>query len=283
MISALLEAKCPLIMGILNVTPDSFSDGGIFLHPDAAIGHAKQMMEDGADIIDIGGESTRPPGKTYGSGAQAISEQEEMDRVLPIIEHLSKEIPGIRISIDTTKATVAKEAVRFGAKIINDVSAGTQDLQMFQTAAEVNVPMILMHGYGAKFNKASIEEYQYDNVVDNVMDYLYTQIEEAKGVGVKEVLADVGIGFAKGYQDNLRLLKYHEEFTKLAVPLVLGASRKSSIGKALGRETKPVERVIGSISAALYGAMHGASILRVHDVKETRDALAVLQAIQTVD
>jgi dihydropteroate synthase len=241
------------------------------------------MFEDGADIIDIGGESTRPPGKTYGPGAQAITEQEEMDRVLPVIERLCKEIPEIVISIDTTKSSVASQAVTLGAKIINDVSAGTKDNLIFEIAAKHNVPIILMHGYGPQFTKQRIEDYRYDSVVDDVMDYLYTQIEEAKRQNVKEVLADVGIGFAKVFEDNMSLLKHHEEFKKLGVPLVLGASRKSSIGRALGRDTKPNERVIGSVSAAVYGAMHGADIIRVHDVKETRDALAVLKSIQLAE
>ena len=266
-------------MGILNVTPDSFSDGGDFISPDRAVEQALTMARDGAAIIDIGGESTRPSGTTYGEGAQPVSAEEEIARVISVIEAIRNVNSEILLSIDTQKAMVAEAALSAGADIINDVSAGTADPQMFDVVAKHQVPIILMHGHGPNFSKAKIEEYVYGDVVAEVRDYLAKRIEAAKKAGIKTILADVGIGFAKGYHDNLKLLKYHEVFTSLAVPLVLGVSRKSTIGKAMGTNPPPKNRLIGSIAAACYGAEHGAPIIRTHDVKETREALAVITAI----
>ena len=268
-------------MGILNVTPDSFSDGGDFASQELAVAHALQMVQDGAEIIDIGGESTRPPGKTYGDGAQSVSADEEAARVVPVIESIRKANEQILISIDTQKSEVADAAIDAGADIINDVSAGTFDPQILSIAAERQVPIILMHGHGPRFQKPSVEDYSYENVVAEVRDYLAERVHAARNAGVETILADVGIGFAKGYNDNLRLLKYHEAFTSLAVPLVLGVSRKSTIGKAMGNNQPPKERLMGSIAAACYGVEHGAKIIRTHDVKETIEALLVISAIVT--
>lgn len=267
-------------MGILNVTPDSFSDGGEFASVQDAVGHALAMVEEGAGIIDIGGESTRPAGRTYGVGARHISEEEELRRVLPVIEAI-RITSDVLISVDTQKASVADAAIEVGATIINDVSAGTADAEMFATAAKRSAPIILMHGHGPGFQLEGIEEYSYDDVVRQVRDYLAERIARAYVAGVREVLADVGIGFAKTYKDNLRLLRHHDEFTQLRVPLVLGVSRKSTIGRAMGGDPQPKERVIGSIAAACYGVLKGAKIIRTHDVKDTREALAVLGAILT--
>jgi dihydropteroate synthase len=278
-LTVLLASQRPILMGILNVTPDSFSDGGDYASPDHAIAHALQMAFDGADIIDIGGESTRPAGKTYGAGSNPVSIQEEMDRVLPVIEAIRRANEQILISIDTQKSEVADSALREGADIINDVSAATFDPRILQIASEQQVPIILMHGHGPNFQKPKIEDYFYDDVVKEVRDYLAERIRIARWAGIKTVLADVGIGFAKGYHDNLKLLKYHEAFMSLAVPLVLGVSRKSTIGKAMGSNPPPKERLMGSIAAACYGVEHGAKIIRTHDVKETREALAVTNAV----
>jgi dihydropteroate synthase len=270
----------PIIMGILNVTPDSFSDGGEFNSIDAAVSHALQMVRDGAEIIDIGGESTRPAGAAYGAGAAAITEEEELRRVIPVIEAIRKQDPNILISIDTQKSSVAQAAIDAGADIINDVSAGTTDPNILDVAAKHKTPIILMHGHGPNFSKPKIEDYHYENVVEEVKAYLARQIAAARGAGCEAILADVGIGFGKTYSDNLRLLKHHASFASLNVSLVLGVSRKSTIGRAIGNKP-PKERVVGSVAAACYGAEHGAKIIRTHDVRETREALAVISAIIT--
>jgi dihydropteroate synthase len=266
-------------MGILNVTPDSFSDGGDHSSINTAVAHALKMVREGVEIIDVGGESTRPAGKSYGTGAAVVSVDEEIARVIPVIEGIRNIEKHVLISIDTQKSEVASLALSAGADIINDVSAGTTDPEILQVAANFQVPIILMHGHGPNFTKARIEDYSYADVVSEVLDYLAGRIEAARNAGVATILADVGIGFAKGYSDNLRLLKYHSEFMSLAVPLVLGVSRKSTIGKAMGNNPSPKERLSGSIAAACYGVEHGAKIIRTHDVKETREALAVTNAI----
>src|SRR5581483_1197682 len=254
----LLSRRSPLVMGILNVTPDSFSDGGEYPTPPDAVRHAMTMVHDGADIIDIGGESTRPPGATYGKGADPVSVQQELDRVIPVIERFRRENSTTFISIDTQKSEVADHAIRAGADVINDVSAGTHDPHIFKIASIQGVPLILMHGHGPQFQKQVVDEYKYENVVESVSTYLKERVQAAYSSGVKEILADVGIGFAKKYEDNLKLLKHHEYFLSLGVPLVLGVSRKSTIGRAMGGNPAPKMRLAGSVSAAVYGAQHGA-------------------------
>lgn len=281
----LLEAGRPLVMGILNVTPDSFSDGGQFATAKQAVDRALEMIGEGADIIDIGGASTRPPGAAYGAGAHTVSESEERDRVLPVILELRKRETDILVSIDTTRATVAQLCCAAGADIINDVSAGTSDAGMFEAAIEADAPLVLMHGCGPKFNASSIEEYHYDDVIAEVKIYLAERIGAARRAGVREIVADVGIGFGKTYKDNLRVLRSHDEFRSLGVPLMLGASRKSSVGRAMamnGALPPPGERLSGSLAVVCHGADHGANILRVHDVKESVEALRVLNAIRSV-
>jgi dihydropteroate synthase len=267
-------------MGVLNVTPDSFSDGGKYLVAERAIAHGLKMLDEGADILDIGGESTRPPGKDYGEGSKRISAEEEIERVGPVIEGIYKQRQKAVISIDTTKSQVAKHALEYGASILNDVSSGTVDPKIFNVAAERNAPVILMHGYGPGFSKNSIDEYAYKDVVTEVYQFLEQRMRVAKEVGVTQILVDVGIGFAKGYVDNMKLIRDQDAFLKLGVPLVLGVSRKSSIGKAMQRNVTPAERVSGSLAAACYGVLHGTAIVRTHDVRETRDAVNVLEAIQ---
>jgi dihydropteroate synthase len=274
-LSDLLIQKPALVMGILNVTPDSFSDGGEYLDPQAAIDHALKMIEEGADIIDVGGESTRPKGKTYGEGAQEVSLQEELTRVTGVIEGIRKQNADVLISIDTTKSEVAKAAITAGADIINDVSAGTADAKMFVTARDLNVPLILMHGHGPFFKRENVEEYEYENVTRTVLNYLRMRMLEARNFGVREVLADVGIGFAKVYNENVKLMRDHEQFKALGVPLVIGVSRKATIGKMLGENVAPKDRAFGSLAAALYCVQRGARIVRTHDVKPTADALKV--------
>ncbi|MFI5202274.1 MAG: dihydropteroate synthase [Candidatus Kapaibacterium sp.] len=278
-LAEVLSRPSLILMGVLNVTPDSFSDGGDFVSIERAMEHALQMVRDGADIIDIGGESTRPAGGAYGAGAKQVSRVEELRRVIPVIGEIRSRNSEVLISIDTQKSYIANAALQCGANIINDVSAGTNDENMLATAVKHSAPIVLMHGHGPQFQKPLIENYEYGNVVQDVYAYLEERIHAARAAGVKEILADVGIGFAKGYQDNLRLLKYHAEFSSLGVPLVLGVSRKSSIGKAMGTSPPPKDRMIGSIAAACYGVQHGAKIIRTHDVKETKEALAVITTI----
>jgi dihydropteroate synthase len=275
---SLLTEKKTLIMGILNVTPDSFSDGGSFLHAETAFRHAEEMLNEGADIIDIGGQSTRPPGSSYGIGATPISHNEELSRVLTVIDRLIAEHPEAIISIDTTKSEVAERVLDSGATVINDVSGATEDEKMLDVAKEKKAPIILMHGYGPEFSKGKIEEYFYDNVIEEVFNWLRKRISIAKEKGIEIVLADIGFGFAKSAQDNIRLLREHRNFIELGAPFLLGVSRKSTIGKILGR-AHPLERLNGCIAAAVYGAVNGAKIIRTHDVKQTAEALKVTDAL----
>ncbi len=268
-------------MSILNVTPDSFSDAGEYLTVGSSVKRALQMIEEGADIIDIGGESTRPAGKTYGDGAKRVSLDEELDRVVPVIRSILEAAPTALISIDTTKSEVARAAIESGAAIINDVSAATQDPEMLSTAAEFSVPIILMHGYGPLFTKDTIEAYAYSDVVKDVSAFLKGRVAAASEAGITRVLIDVGIGFAKTYKDNLKLIKAQSQFVQIGVPVLLGVSRKSTIGRALGDGFTPKDRMNGGLAAACFAVEHGVKIIRTHDVKPTVEALRVLEAIRT--
>ena len=281
-VSLLRSPENPIIMGILNITPDSFSDGGLWLAPEAASDRALLMLMEGADMIDIGGASTRPPGATYGAGAQPVDASEEAARVLPVIRAILDRVPEAIISIDTTHAIVARHAIQAGASAINDVSAGTNDPEMFATAADLGVPIVLMHGYGTSFQEPRVDDYVYADVVREVFEYLEVRIRSAREAGIETVIADVGIGFAKGFRDNLRLMREHRSFEELGVSMLFGASRKSSIGHAMNRDTLPNERVAASVAAAIHAAQHGARIVRVHDVRETTDAFSVLNAIEGI-
>ena len=267
----------PLLMGIVNVTPDSFSDGGLFLSVASAYDHSMRLLDEGADIIDIGGESTRPPGRSYGAGAVAVAEQEELDRVIPVIERLARARPDAAISIDTMKASVARAAVAAGARIINDVSAGRFDRAMFDVAREHEAPYILMHGHDPT-ERRRLEEIVYTDPVTEVHAFLEERIAEARGAGVRTILADVGIGFSKGARENIVLLREHRRFESLGVPLLVGPSRKAFIGALLGGAA-PEERVYGTIAACAVAAANGASILRVHDVRAVREFFTVHSAL----
>lgn len=249
--------KFPKIMGIVNVTPDSFSDGGKYNSFKKATEHALQLVDDGADMLDIGGESTRP-------GAAAVSADEEIARVVPVIEAIRKVNPTIPISIDTTKYHVAAKAVGAGATILNDISALKTDPRLGELAALKNLPLILMHMQGTP--RTMQDSPHYDDVVKDVFKELRERIDFATSLGVKEVIADVGIGFGKTVGHNWQLLKNHAEFLKLGVPLLLGISRKSFIGKTLGIDVAAERDVPTALLHALLLEC-GASIIRVHDVK----------------
>ncbi len=263
-----LDLGKPCVMGILNVTPDSFSDGGRFLHADTAIAQAMQMAEDGAAIIDVGGESTRP-------GASPVSVQEELDRVIPVIEALRDNLP-IPVSIDTSKPEVMAAAVQAGAGLINDVNA-LRSKGAVEQAAKLGVPVCLMHMQGQPDSMQHAP--RYDNVLGEVSAFLSERLDACieQGIACEHILIDPGFGFGKTLEHNLELLRRLRELEKLGCPLLVGLSRKSMLGTLTGRE--PEQRVAASVAAALLAVERGASIVRVHDVAETVDALKVLEAV----
>lgn len=265
-----MEALRPALMGIVNVTPDSFSDGGQFLRPDAAIEHGLRLVQEGAAILDIGGESTRP-------GAEETPAAEELARVLPVIRGLAGKTPA-RLSIDTRKPEVARAAIAAGAAIWNDVSALTFTADSLTVAAGLDCDIVLMHAQGAP--KSMQNDPRYDDVVADVFAFLAARIEacERAGVARPRLIADPGIGFGKALAHNLALLRGLERFSALGVPILVGASRKSFIAR-LDAGASAQDRLGGSIAAALEAARQGASILRVHDVAATCQALAVMDAV----
>jgi dihydropteroate synthase len=257
-------------MGVVNVTPDSFSDGGRFLDPSEAIAHAHQLTAEGADILDIGGESTRP-------GADPVPEEIERQRVLPVVERLAGEV-GLPISIDTMKPGLARDAVVAGASIINDVGANRPSIDpLIRVVAETGAGYVCMHMRGTP--RTMQEGPRYGDVVGEIEGYFQAQLTglSEAGVDVEQVVLDVGLGFGKTLEHNLQLLAALERFTRLGRPLMIGASRKSFIGKVL--ETEPRERLAGSLACACWGVGHGASIIRVHDVRETVQAIRMNEAI----
>ena len=257
------------IMGILNITPDSFYDGNRYLLHDFALKRAVQMYEDGADIIDIGGESTRP-------GAQPVSLDEELERILKPIEQIKKEIP-VTLSIDTYKSKVAEEACKLGVDIVNDISGLTFDENLIEVVQRYNKKIIIMHIKGTPRNM-QVDPY-YENVVEEIKDFLKEQINyaESNGVPGENIIIDPGIGFGKRLDDNLNIIKNLNKFRELNLPVCIGVSRKSFIGKILDVDAD--ERLEGSLASSVLSAVNGADILRVHDVKETHRALQVTESI----
>ena len=264
----LLDLSRPAVMGILNVTPDSFSDGGVFLSRENAIAHARRMAEAGADIIDVGGESTRP-------GAQPVSAQEEMDRVIPVIEALHEKI-SLPISIDTSKPDVMRAAVAAGAGFINDVRA-LRDAGALETAASLHVPVCLMHMQGEP--RRMQENPRYRDVLSDIGDFLRARLQAAQAAGIpaQRLMIDPGFGFGKTLEHNLELLRGLRKLQSLGTPILVGLSRKSLIGQALGL---PVEgRLQASVALALMAVQNGARVVRVHDVGPTVEALRMWQAV----
>jgi dihydropteroate synthase len=272
-----LPADRPAVMGIVNVTPDSFSDGGRFLAPDAAVAHARALIDAGADILDIGGESTRP-------GARPVPEAEEIARVAVVIRTLRAGGVAVPISIDTRKAAVAEAAFAAGATILNDVSALTWDPRLAAVAAAARVPVILMHAQGTP--ETMQDDPRYDDVVAEVRDYLAARVAAAVAAGIdpSRIVIDPGIGFGKTIAHNLALLRAIPRLAALGHPVLIGASRKRFIG-VLGSTTGAplpdgAARMPGSVAVALFAARRGARILRVHDVAETVQALRLQAALE---
>jgi len=265
-----LSFERPLIMGVLNVTPDSFSDGGLFDDRARALARAHEMIARGADIIDIGGESTRP-------GAPPVSLEEELERVVPVIEALTAQT-STPISIDTTKSGVADAALRAGATIVNDISGATFDPKILEVTAAHGAALVLMHILGTPETMQSIVS--YDDVVDEVVAFLRGRIDAAIAAGVPstQILVDPGIGFGKHMEHNLALIRELGRLADLGHAVLLGTSRKSFIGKLTGR-TDPTERVFGTAATVALGVEYGAHVFRVHDVAEMADVATVAHAI----
>ena len=262
-----------LVMGIVNVTPDSFSDGGKFFSPEVAIRHASKLITQGADIIDIGGESTRP-------GAEQVSESEELKRVIPVIEKIRTDNPTMLISIDTTKASVAKHAVEAGANIINDVSGLSFDNNMIGIVESFNIPVVIMHMKGNPQNMQLNPKYK--DIVNEILDFFKMKIKTAiqSGINRSMIILDPGIGFGKTVDHNFELLSRLNEFNVLELPIMIGPSRKSFIGITL--DLPPEDRVEGTAAAVSAGVMNGASIVRVHDVKSMKRVVKIIEKVRNV-
>lgn len=268
MTSALLARARPLVMGVLNVTPDSFSDGGRFASRDAALAHAERLIAEGADIVDIGGESTRP-------GAAEVSEAEELDRILPVIEAL-RDRSDIAISVDTSKPGVMRAAVAAGARLINDVRALTEEGAL-QAAAELDTDVCLMHMQGTPGSMQ--DSPHYEDVTAEVAAFLTARRDACleAGIAAERIILDPGFGFGKTVEHNVELLRNLRQLRAIGQPLLVGLSRKSTLGALTGRPVS--ERLAASIAAAVLAALGGAAILRVHDVAETVDALKIVAAV----
>ncbi|MCK4606362.1 MAG: dihydropteroate synthase [candidate division Zixibacteria bacterium] len=266
-----LALSRPLVMGVLNVTPDSFSDGGLHTTVAAAVEHALRMEQDGADIVDIGGESTRP-------GAEPVGEDKERQRVIPVIQRL-RDLTDIPVSIDTYKAGVAQAALEAGADIVNDVSALRFDPDMAGVVARSKAPVVLMHMAGTPHDMQN--DPQYRDCVEEILEFFDERIAfcNRQGIDKTKIIIDPGIGFGKRLSDNLEILAHFRQFTRFSVPVIIGASRKSFIGMLHDSEKSAHERLGGSLAAAAVGVMKGAAIVRAHDVPETVEAMKVLQAI----
>ncbi|AFZ44339.1 Dihydropteroate synthase [Halothece sp. PCC 7418] len=261
------------LMGVLNITPDSFSDGGDYNNLEEAFQRAAALVEAGADILDVGGQSTRP-------GAKQISPEEELERVIPIIKRIRKHL-NIPISVDTTRAEIAQQAVRAGADIVNDISGGTFDADMLTTVAALEVPIILMHIRGTPETMQQMTD--YEDLVGEIMGVLQERLSaaEAAGIARSRLLIDPGIGFGKTAEQNLELLRKLDQFQSLGVPILVGTSRKSFIGKIINQDD-PKQRVWGTASSCCAAIAQGADLLRVHDLPQMWEVSQVADAIWRV-
>jgi dihydropteroate synthase len=264
----LLIIDKPLVMGIINATPDSFYEGSRFSGTDKILAQAEKMIDEGADILDIGGQSTRP-------GSEQVSEDTERDRIIESIEAIHQKFPEIIISVDTYYSAVAKECVHAGANIVNDISSGTMDEKMLTTIAALRVPYIAMHMKGTPQTMQQLAN--YENVTREVLDFFIRKKNECKMAGIVDVIIDPGFGFAKTITHNFQLLKDLSVFKILDAPLLAGLSRKSSVYKTLG--TSPEEALNGTTVLNTIALMNGANILRVHDVKEAKEVITLWEAV----
>ena len=264
----LIEFSRPLVMGILNLTPDSFYDGGKYADVQLVVERVKTMLVEGADIIDIGAMSSRP-------GATIISEEEELERLLPVLEVLRKQFPKTVFSVDTFRSAVARQAIKNGADIINDISAGTQDEQMFQAIADLQVPYIMMHMQGTPETMQKNPE--YNDVIKEIGTFFARQIEKLKTIGVNDIIIDPGFGFGKNLDHNYQLLNELEYFNMFELPVLVGFSRKSMINKLL--KIKPENALNGTTVLNVLALERGADIIRVHDVKEAKQAISIVEKL----
>jgi len=265
---SLIDLSIPKVMGILNITPDSFYDGGKYKNESEILIQTKKMLSDGATFIDIGAYSSRP-------GAKHISEEEELQRIIPVVKLLIEKIPGILISVDTFRSKVAKETIDIGAALINDISGGKMDENMFKTIAELQVPYILMHMQGTPQNMQ--KNPSYENVTKDLISFFAAQIFELRQLQVKDVIIDVGFGFGKTLVHNYQLLKDLALFKSLDTPVLAGISRKSMLYKPLNSSAQ--EALNATTSANTIALLNGANILRVHDVKEAVEATKIVNLL----
>ena len=265
----LIDFDTPRIMGILNLTPDSFYDGGRKSTREDFIRHAEKMLQEGASFIDVGAYSSRP-------GATHISSQEEIDRILPVVEDLRREFPDIILSIDTFRSEVARSCVQAGAAIINDISGGSLDDKMLQTVADLQVPYILMHMRGTPRNMNNLT--QYDDLVQDILFYFSEKISEARELGINDIIVDPGFGFSKTLEQNYQLMGKLDLFQSLELPILSGISRKSMIYNLFN--TTPDEALNGTTVLNTVSLLQGANILRVHDVKEAFECVKMLSLIE---
>lgn len=262
---SLFDLSVPKVMGILNITPDSFYDGGQHNSIDDALTQTEKMLSEGAAILDVGAYSSRP-------GAIDISEEEEINRLIPVLSAIKRHFPEVIISVDTFRASVANAAVNEGAAIINDISGGHQDSSMFETVARLRVPYILMHMKGTP--QSMVSEANYEHVFDEVFAYFLRRVEQLRALGVHDIILDPGFGFAKTREHSYELLSKFEQFQILGLPMLAGVSRKSMIYKFLG--TTAEKALNGTTVANTIALLKGASILRVHDVKEAVEAVKIV-------
>ncbi len=265
----LMDLDSPKIMGILNITDDSFFDGGEYINEDKYLMRVKQMLDEGADIIDIGAQSSRP-------GAHEVGAEEEIKRLVPVIQNIRKQFPSAPISVDTWHARVAEQSVLSGANMINDISGGTFDFEMFETIAQLQVPYVLMHTGGHPSNMQKNPSYK--NVVKDVIYFLSKQLDKLNHIGVNDVIIDPGFGFGKTMEHNYKLLKHLDHFQFLETPILVGISRKSMIYKALNN--KPEDALNGTSGLNMIALTKGAKFLRVHDVKAAKEIIKLHQLIE---
>lgn len=267
----LLDLNSPKVMGILNVTPDSFYDGGKYTQGSFILEQVEKMLQEGASIIDVGGMSSRP-------GAEIIEVEKELNRVIPVIEAIVKEFPQAIVSIDTIRAKVANEAIEAGARMVNDISAGNLDSDLLATVGKLNVPYILMHIQGTP--KTMQIKPTYDNVTQDVIDFFIAKLQEVKQAGIKDIIIDPGFGFGKTLAQNHQILQQFDSFRLFDLPLLAGMSRKSMVCKLL--KVNPSKALNGTTAVNVIALQKGANILRVHDVREAMEAIQIVEYINNL-